>query len=1187
MPTSDIRVRNAQGLRVSTPQPISKAAGKSRRRGIAAAKAASSSASPLDALLAALDHQELKATHQFAIQPVGKGAGRRSPTAAQPARSVDIEVDIEQMESAVILVEQDGEFSWHFPESTTVSRAGLRSAARRGLAAATAAPTSVTIPVRMHASSHRAGRGRAGFGIGSVLSAAKGIVLKFVARTAAGAIMQHLERNVRKGIIVLEGDDPTAWRRVETLSDLNLPDEPLRIMLWVHGTFSSTAGAFGALTTTSEGKALLAQAREHYHAIIGFDHPTLSETPLENAIDLVERLGRFERPMHIDAVMHSRGGLVYRSLAELLLPASATKPELGPAVFVGVPNSGTSLAEPANWHTLVDLYTNLAVGAFALLGTIPGGAAPAAVLAEIISGLGALVKYLADVVVTDRAVPGLAAQEPNGEFIRTLNATGVGQPLPDTTYYLAITSNFDPKAAVAGTKPTGLAASFLGRLANGFLDQLFGEDNDLVVNDPSMKRIDPDAGSFIEAALDFGNSPIVYHTVYFAQQQVAQQLRAWLLDEKAREGLATRPGLLTVQPSTHTPFTRIRYHQANQPTHRRAVAAASAAQPKTGRRGVRKGAKGTPAATDTSAAAQQHLEALFGQRHEVGRRGRRGLLTGAPKPTSNYAPMLAHTTTQVSRFGDSHNVHVVSFQQTHRAISIFGTRAVVEVDDKGSLIAAQAKLANVSGVSPEPKLNEKAARERLSATLKLSDDARASVSKQKPSLTFFHDRAADAWHLTYMFTEVPAVPPTTRRPASKKNSAASRERKRDGHGIGMGPRQRFPRFDYLLDANDGSLVYYYSLSPTAAKKKRLKAIPSRVTGVDDEGKTQTFDGLQVGKRYDLHDPSRFIRTHNLDFGDMDTVAVPGDPISSPSPLFSPTDSAGVSAHVNAGHVFHFYNSVLVRRGIDDNGMEVINVVNCTSPADEAPPQWGNAVWYNKKMWYGQMVDPKDPKKRQSLARYLDIIGHELTHGVTEHTCNLVYREEPGALNESFSDIFGVIISNWTKMPTADTRDWDWEIGKGLGDKPGKPLRSMANPKLTGDPAHTKDLLLLAPGEAPSDDNDYGGVHTNSNVHNKAAFNVLTVTVPGAKGKRPPLVFDREDVAKLYYWTLQRLNRVSNFEDVLFTLLDVVRTYYPDPKEQAEKIAAITKAYGDVGIPRPKNVPAAPPAKKKRARTKRK
>ena len=57
-----------------------------------------------------------------------------------------------------------------------------------------------------------------------------------------------------------------------------LPDEPLRIMLWVHGTFSSTAGAFGALTATSEGKALLAQARERYHAVIGFDHPTLSET---------------------------------------------------------------------------------------------------------------------------------------------------------------------------------------------------------------------------------------------------------------------------------------------------------------------------------------------------------------------------------------------------------------------------------------------------------------------------------------------------------------------------------------------------------------------------------------------------------------------------------------------------------------------------------------------------------------------------------------------------------------------------------------------------------------------------------------------------------------------------------------------------------------------------------------------
>ena len=70
--------------------------------------------------------------------------------------------------------------------------------------------------------------------------------------------------------------------------------------------------------------------------------------------------------------------------------------------------------------------------------------------------------------------------------------------------------------------------------------------------------------------------------------------------------------------------------------------------------------------------------------------------------TRNYAPQLVKTTTQVSNFSKSRQVHVVCFAQTHRAIPIFGTRAVVEVDDSGKLIAAQAKLANVTGVSPTP-----------------------------------------------------------------------------------------------------------------------------------------------------------------------------------------------------------------------------------------------------------------------------------------------------------------------------------------------------------------------------------------------------------------------------------------------------------------------------------------------------
>jgi Zn-dependent metalloprotease len=271
----------------------------------------------------------------------------------------------------------------------------------------------------------------------------------------------------------------------------------------------------------------------------------------------------------------------------------------------------------------------------------------------------------------------------------------------------------------------------------------------------------------------------------------------------------------------------------------------------------------------------------------------------------------------------------------------------------------------------------------------------------------------------------------------------------------------------------------------------------------------------------------------------------------------------VSAHLNVSRVFQFYNDVLIRRGVDDQGTYLDNMVNCISPQDEDPPTWTNAVWWKKRMWYGQVAAKKKGKLR-SIAASLDIIGHELTHGVTEHTCNLVYRDESGALNESFSDIFGVIIANRVKGPAvySNPDKWDWAIGVDLGEK-GKPLRNMKTPKVTGDPEHVNQMKDFDPADL---EEDFGGVHTFSNIHNKAAYNLFT-TRTGKRGSKTPLVFTPDEVAQLYYFTLQRLDRLANFEDVLETMLDVVKTVYREPKEQAAKLAAVTAAYGAVGIPR--------------------
>ena len=201
------------------------------------------------------------------------------------------------------------------------------------------------------------------------------------------------------------------------------------------------------------------------------------------------------------------------------------------------------------------------------------------------------------------------------------------------------------------------------------------------------------------------------------------------------------------------------------------------------------------------------------------------------------------------------------------------------------------------------------------------------------------------------------------------------------------------------------------------------------------------------------------------------------------------------------------------------------------------------------MWYGQKLENG---KSRSYSRYLDVIAHELTHGVTQYTSNLVYQGQSGALNESFSDIFGVIIKNWFAKKWTSPQGWDWEIGSGLGQG-GLPLRDLSNPRRTGDPDHMNSFVRTWA--------DSGGVHTNSNIHNKACYNLMT-----SKDESGNYLFGPEESAVLYYLCLVRLNSQATFPKVLQVLIDVANTYYAgDPAERDRKIAAITNAYHGVGI----------------------
>lgn len=472
-----------------------------------------------DPLLDALSKQRMAVLDTFEL--VSDAAARTRGAAHMPA-SARAAVEIDADENAVILLEQDGLYRWVLP-----TRVGPGFAARRG---PQCARPRKRIEFDLAAAPAASPSGRRGALTDLLVGEIKTYILKFVAKVVGHLTIKALERNVPEGLVLMRGG-PEGWRRVETARDLGLPaDRPARILLFVHGTFSSTVGSFGALGATTWGKELLTAAEGAYDAVIGFDHRTLGSDPLENANDLLGRLEAFSwvHPPVIDAVAFSRGVLVLRSLVETLLPSSAGSLRVRRAIFVAGTNAGTPLADPQRWETLVDLATNLAsIGAKTLALIAP--AAPATlILEEAVCSLGAFVKYLASVALDARVAPGLAAMTAGGAFVTTLNQLQPGQPGPADSWYCVVSSDFDVSLLLKGPESHALPRRLALWLLDTLADVFNRSPNDLVVGTDSALAIDPDHGIFVKDRLVLASNAQVHHTVYFTRPEVVTALGRWL-----------------------------------------------------------------------------------------------------------------------------------------------------------------------------------------------------------------------------------------------------------------------------------------------------------------------------------------------------------------------------------------------------------------------------------------------------------------------------------------------------------------------------------------------------------------------------------------------------------------------------------------------------------------------------------
>jgi triacylglycerol esterase/lipase EstA (alpha/beta hydrolase family) len=474
-------------------------------------------------LLDALQDKGFRKVEWVELTPaVSRDAGR----APRPVRrgKVSIDVDLLANEDAVVLLDQDGYYTWQLPlrdssgpEERSRDLGGGPRTAHFEFAVAPARPSSAR-PDRSLLT-------------GLPTGAVRAFVLRFAAPALTRAAIRRLEAHVHTGLVRLTSLDSSAWTPVEDLGTIRLPGRRTpRILLFVHGTFSSTVGGFAALAGSAAGAAFLRRALDIYDAVLGYDHRTLSVDPLANAKEIAGVLvGLSGRPAKVDIVCHSRGGLTTRSLLEEVLPGSGWRGSVDRVVFVAATNGGTHLADAKRWTELVNLYTNL-VAASARVAGVLGGAPVGLVVGEVVAGLGALVKYLASYAVTQEGVPGLAAMSPDSRFVREINESQRDQPRAPTPWFV-VSSNFHVELFGDRHEPPEFPRALVERLKEGAVDQIFEADNDLVVDTASMSAIDlPGGGGFVRDTLAFGTNPRVYHNNYFNQPETAAALTDWLLE---------------------------------------------------------------------------------------------------------------------------------------------------------------------------------------------------------------------------------------------------------------------------------------------------------------------------------------------------------------------------------------------------------------------------------------------------------------------------------------------------------------------------------------------------------------------------------------------------------------------------------------------------------------------------------
>ncbi len=388
-----------------------------------------------------------------------------------------------------------------------------------------------------------------------------------------------------------------------------------------------------------------------------------------------------------------------------------------------------------------------------------------------------------------------------------------------------------------------------------------------------------------------------------------------------------------------------------------------------------------------------------------------------------YRAVMPHDEiVEISSFTDELGMTHTRYQQYHKGLKVIGADYILH-EQNGKVVSANGYLQSGLDIDIQPQVSE---REAFQLAL---NRVGGTLYKWQTEPNLFSQPQGELVITSQEFLMTP-------------------ESFRLAYRYDIYAEQPLGRYVVDVDAKTGEILNFYN---------RIHTANVAASGSSLYNGTVSFTADQVStNNYRLRQTvsGNGIETYNMNNGTNYAAATD---FTSTSTFFG-NDGAAVNAHWGAEQTHSYYLTQHGRNSYDGNGSVIRSYVHYST-------NYNNAFWDGQRMTYGD----GDGSTFSPLVS-IDVVGHEITHGVTEHSANLAYTYESGALNESFSDVFGESIENYA------TGSNDWLIGAQI-DLTGNGIRNMSNPNEDGDPDTYKGNYWF------TGSSDNGGVHTNSGVQN--------------------------------------------------------------------------------------------------------